>query len=92
MAHETAAVHPWPNDDGISRKLAEQYRRRGWVDAIGLYGAAGRLPTWFRGHKWRGPVRYSATGLSSPGTPPTNGLWLFLEFGRGLPQRLRRLP
>jgi len=51
VAHETAAVHPWPNDDGISRKLAEQYRGRGWVDAIGLYGAAGRLPTWFRGHK-----------------------------------------
>jgi len=51
VAHETAAVHPWLNDDGISRKLAEQYRGRGWVDAIGLCGAAGRLPTWFRGRK-----------------------------------------
>jgi hypothetical protein len=29
-----------------------------------LYGAPGlRLPTWFRSHKWRSPVRYSSTGL-----------------------------
>ena len=114
----TVAVHAWLNARGISRKLAEQYRRRGWIDAIGrgafirrgdkvdwpgavyaiqtarqkaihpggrtalemhglanalrlgahapvyLYGAPGlRLPTWFRGHKWRNPIRYSATGL-----------------------------
>jgi hypothetical protein len=116
----TVAVHPWLQAHGVSRKLAEQYRRRGWIDAIGrgafvrrgdnvewpgavyalqkevgnlvhpggrtalelhglahflrlsarapvyLYGAPGeRLPTWFRTHDWKLPVRYSATGLFS---------------------------
>jgi hypothetical protein len=31
----TVAVHSWLNSEGISRKLAEQYRHRGWIDAIG---------------------------------------------------------
>jgi hypothetical protein len=31
----TVAVHPWLGRRGVSRKLAEQYRRRGWIDAIG---------------------------------------------------------
>lgn len=31
----TVAVHPWLKEQGVSRKLAEQYRRRGWIDAIG---------------------------------------------------------
>jgi Transcriptional regulator, AbiEi antitoxin, Type IV TA system/Transcriptional regulator, AbiEi antitoxin N-terminal domain len=116
----TVAVHPWLQAHGVSRKLAEQYRRRGWIDAIGrgafvrrgdnvewpgavyalqkevgnrvhpggrtalelyglahflrlsarapvyLYGTPGeRLPTWFRMHDWKLPVRYSATGLFS---------------------------
>jgi hypothetical protein len=116
----TVAVHPWLQAHGVSRKLAEQYRRRGWIDAIGrgafvrrgdnvewpgavyalqkeagkrvhpggrtalelhglahflhlsarapvyLYGVPGeRLPTWFRMHDWKHPVRYSATGLFS---------------------------
>jgi len=29
-----------------------------------LYGSPGiRLPTWFQGHDWRHPIKYSATGL-----------------------------
>jgi hypothetical protein len=31
----TVALHPWLARHGISHKLAEQYRRRGWIDAIG---------------------------------------------------------
>ena len=31
----TVAVHAWLQAHGVSRKLAEQYRRRGWIDAIG---------------------------------------------------------
>ena len=29
------ALHPWLRQHGVSRKLAEQYRRRGWIDALG---------------------------------------------------------
>ena len=116
----TVALHPWLQSQGISRKLAAQYRGRGWIDPIGhgafvrrgdkvewpggvyalqkalgrrihpggrtalelhglahflrlsgrppvyLYGMPGvRLPTWFRSHDWRHPIRYSATGLFS---------------------------
>jgi hypothetical protein len=31
----TVAVHAWLRGQGVSRKLAEQYRRRWWMDAIG---------------------------------------------------------
>jgi Transcriptional regulator, AbiEi antitoxin, Type IV TA system/Transcriptional regulator, AbiEi antitoxin N-terminal domain len=31
----SVAVHAWLKAQGISRKLAEQYRRRGWIDAVG---------------------------------------------------------
>jgi hypothetical protein len=31
----TVAVHAWLKAQGVSRKLAEQYRRRGWIDAVG---------------------------------------------------------
>src|SRR3984957_6559325 len=31
----TVAVHAWLKAKGVSRKLAEQYCRRGWIDAIG---------------------------------------------------------
>ena len=31
----TVAVHAWLGSHGISRKLAAQYRRRGWIDSIG---------------------------------------------------------
>ena len=31
----TVAVHPWLQTQGISRKLAAQYRLRGWIDPIG---------------------------------------------------------
>jgi hypothetical protein len=31
----TVALHPWLREHGISHKLAEQYRRRGWIDPVG---------------------------------------------------------
>lgn len=31
----TVAVQPWLEELGVSRKLTEQYRKRGWIDAIG---------------------------------------------------------
>ena len=31
----TVAVHAWLKAQGVSRKLAEQYRRRAWIDAVG---------------------------------------------------------
>ena len=31
----TVAVHAWLKAQGVSRKLADQYRRRGWIDAVG---------------------------------------------------------
>lgn len=31
----TVALHPWLQSQGISRKLAAQYRSRGWIDPIG---------------------------------------------------------
>jgi hypothetical protein len=56
----TVAVHPWLQAHGVSRKLAEQYRRRGWIDAIGR-GAFVR-----RGDKveWPGAVYAIQTALS----------------------------
>lgn len=58
----TVAVHAWLKAQGVSRKLAEQYRRREWIDAIGR-GAFIR-----RGDKveWPGAVYAIQTASEKP--------------------------
>jgi hypothetical protein len=58
----TVAVHVWLKAQGVSRKLAEQYRRREWIDAIGR-GAFIR-----RGDKveWPGAVYAIQTASEKP--------------------------
>jgi hypothetical protein len=75
----TVAVHAWLSKQGISRKLAEQYRKRGWIDAVGR-GAFTR-----RGDKvgWPGAVYAIQSALKRnvhPGGRTALGLQSFAHF------------
>lgn len=61
----TVVVHAWLKGKGVSRKLAEQYRHRSWIDAIGR-GAFVR-----RGDnvEWPGAVYAIQTALGKPVHP-----------------------
>jgi hypothetical protein len=90
----TVAIHPWLEEQGVSRKLAEQYRKRGWIDAIGR-GAFVR-----RGDKveWPGAVyamQKSGGKRIHPGGRSAlelHGLDHFLRLGKRAPLHLYGAP
>lgn len=90
----TVALHPWLQSQGISRELATQYRRRGWIDSIGQ-GAFIR-----RGDKveWPGAV-YAVQKLSGRSIHPggrtaleLHGLAHFLRLNARAPVYLYGSP
>jgi hypothetical protein len=90
----TVALHPWLRRHGVSRKLAEQYRRRGWIDAIGR-GAFVR-----RGDRveWPGAL-YALQRVAAKRVHPggrtaleLQGLAHFVPVGQGSPVYLYGAP
>jgi hypothetical protein len=90
----TVALHPWLKQHGVSHKLAEQYRRRGWIDAIGR-GAFVR-----RGDKveWPGAIFAMQTAAGKPVHPggrtalELHGFVHYLRPGPGAPVYLYGAP
>src|SRR5580698_9081094 len=90
----SVAVHTWLEAQGISRKLAEQYRRRGWIDAVGRGAFIRRGDT----VEWPGAIYaiQTASGKSMhPGGRTAlelHGLAHFLGLSAGAPVYLYGSP
>lgn len=80
----TVALHVWLSKQGISWKLAEQYRKRGWIDALGRGAFVRRGDT----VTWQGGIyalqTYSSSTIHPGGRTALElqGLAHFLPLGK----------